>query len=144
MSSHYPDQTFSINACGDDTPEGLHKFHWSAPRPRKLQAQEGSNPTPSCKPAMEIQETRDSFYVLLELPGLNCEEIGIQIVNETLTIQGYRKPKFHIPARAVLDSEFHYGAFERSILIPGPIQKEKVIAEYTDGILTISLAKTKL
>ena len=141
MSSHRSDNAFSVNAYGRDTPQGLHKFHWPVPRPGKSQVSEGWNKSLSCKPAMEIQETRDSFYILLELPGLNCEEVTIQIVNDTLSVQGYRKPKFHIPARAVLDSEFHYGAFERSILIPGPVQKDKVIAEYANGILTISLTK---
>lgn len=143
MSSNRPDQSFSINVCGSGESQSLHKFHWSAPWPRKPQGLKGWEQYLSCKPAMEIQETRDSFYVLLELPGLNCKDISIQIANDNLNIQGYRKPEFHIPARAVLDSDFHYGAFERSIIIPGPIQKEEVIAEYANGILTICLMKKK-
>lgn len=141
MSSYPPNNTFSINVCRREISPRLHKFNRAIPWLSKLQALEGWNKLLSCTPAMEIQETRNYFYVLLELPGLNCEEISIQMIHETLIIQGYRKPKFHIPARAVLDSEFHYGAFERSIVIPGPIQKEEIIAEYGDGILTISLMK---
>lgn len=141
MSSNLPDRSFPINACGIDSPQDVHKFHWSVSLAHQVQPLSQGWKKNLFKPAMEIQETRESFYVLIELPGLACQEISIQMVNNTLSIQGYRKPKFHIPARAVLDSEFHYGAFERRIVIPGPVKKDQVIAEYVNGILAISLMK---
>jgi HSP20 family molecular chaperone IbpA len=141
MISNCQNYSFSINACDMDAPQGLHRFHWSIPLSNQVKTVSEGREKYLFKPTVEIQETGDAFYVLLELPGLDCQEISIQIVHDKLSIQGYRKPKFHIPARAVLDSEFHYGAFERTILIPEPVKHDQVIAEYVNGILTISLMK---
>lgn len=141
MSSNRQDGSFPINACNGDVPQRIHKFHRAFPWSNSDQNITKGWAESLFNPAIEIQETRDSFYVLLEIPGLDCQEISIQMVHDSLSIQGYRKPKFHIPARAVLDSEFHYGAFERTILIPDLVKKDQVVAEYVNGVLTISLMK---
>lgn len=93
------------------------------------------------EPPMELQETQASFYVLLELPGLACQAIAIHLADQNLNVRGFRKPEFHIPARAVLKSELYYGAFERKILIPDSIQPEGSHAEYRNGVLVICLMK---
>ena len=92
-------------------------------------------------PNIEIQETADILYLNLEVPGMESEDFQVQASEAVVFVRGYRALRPTIHPRVTVNSEFRYGGFERVIPLPVRIQKNKVRAEYINGILSIILPK---
>ena len=91
-------------------------------------------------PAVDIYETETEFLVKAELPEVKESEIDIRVKGNTLSIEGERKP--HRP----MGEGYHrvervYGRFQRSFLLPGSVDQERIAATLRDGILKIVLPK---
>ncbi len=82
---------------------------------------------------IDLYEDKDNTYVRAELPGLNRDDINVEMVEDYLTINGSRKMKEG-------DNEQSF-SFSRSINIPEEVQADKVSAAYENGVLTVSLPK---
>jgi HSP20 family protein len=96
---------------------------------------------PSGFPALNAWEDQESFYVEAELPGLALEDLEIFMTDaSTLTIKGERKEP-SVESGTWHRRERAYGAFERSIGLPGPVDAERVEASLKHGVLTIKLPK---
>jgi len=91
------------------------------------------------QPPIDVVETDDAFMVAVELPGMNKEDIKINIHENTLYLNGEKKAVTEDSQR--LRSEFWYGPFRRTINLPGEINREKIMARYENGILQVTLAK---
>jgi HSP20 family protein len=90
-------------------------------------------------PALDVYQDNDQFTVVVDLPGMKKEEIGISFHDGTLTLSGERKQEEIKGERA---ERFH-GQFERNVTFPGKIDSAKVNATYQDGILKVTLPKTE-
>ena len=91
-------------------------------------------------PAVDIYETETEFLVKAEIPDVKESEIDIRVKGNTLNIEGERKP--HRP----MGEGYHrvervYGRFQRSFLLPGSVDQERIAATLKDGILRIVLPK---
>jgi HSP20 family protein len=91
------------------------------------------------RPSVDMIENDDAYLIAFELPGMKKEDINIQVRENTLTISGDRKP--FTEDKNYFRSEFLYGPFNRSVTIPGEINRNKVNAKYQNGILFITLPK---
>jgi HSP20 family protein len=91
-------------------------------------------------PAVDIYENeKQELVIKAELPGMKKEEIDLRLENNTLTIRGERKR-----ATDTRDEQYHrveraYGAFSRSFSLPATVDHGKVGADYSDGVLTITM-----
>ena len=92
-------------------------------------------------PALNVYQDADNLFVTAELPGIDVNDLEINVEGDTLHIKGLRK----LPET---DKEFRYhrqergsGQFSRTIHLPFPVNTEKVGAEMKLGILTITLPK---
>jgi len=94
-------------------------------------------------PAVELNETADTIYLKLELPGVDAKELDIQVTENAVSIQGERKSETKSEDNGTTRSEFHYGSFRRVIPLPARIQNTQVQADYKDGILNLTLPKTE-
>ncbi|MDJ0706209.1 MAG: Hsp20/alpha crystallin family protein [Leptolyngbyaceae cyanobacterium MO_188.B28] len=94
-------------------------------------------------PNIEIQETADTLYLNLEVPGMEIEDFRVQASEAVVFVRGDRALRPTIHPRTTVNSEFRYGGFERVIPLPTQIQKTKVHAEYINGILSIILPKQR-
>ncbi len=92
-------------------------------------------------PAVDIYETKDDVVVKAELPGMNKEDIKINIVDNSLVIEGEKKQEKEIKEENYYRVERRYGAFRRVIDIPVPVKTEGIEATYKDGVLEIKLPK---
>ena len=91
-------------------------------------------------PVVDIFETSNHELVLkAELPGLKREDIDIRVENNTLTLRGERKQEAEVSKENFHRVERSYGAFSRSFSLPPTVDTEKVTANFTDGLLTITL-----
>ncbi|MFE5403038.1 Hsp20/alpha crystallin family protein [Streptomyces sp. NPDC056580] len=96
-----------------------------------------SMPTMSELYTVRIEDcTEDDRYVMrAELPGMAPEDIDVFIADGVLTVQAERTERDVTKNR----SEIRYGAMSRSVSLPAGADEDDVRAEYTDGMLTVSV-----
>lgn len=94
-------------------------------------------------PAAELQETADAIALKLEVPGMEPKDLDVQVTAQAVSISGERKSETKTEQKGMTRSEFRYGRFQRIIPLPARIQNDKVQAEYTNGILNLTLPKAE-
>jgi HSP20 family protein len=77
--------------------------------------------------------------VSAELPGLNEDDINVQVVNDTLVIQGERRDEREENEEGVRRTEIRYGQFYRAIPLPDGAQTDQARAEFQNGVLRITI-----
>jgi HSP20 family protein len=91
-------------------------------------------------PLVDITEDDKEYIIKTELPEVKKEDVKVSVENGLLTIVGERKfekeenKKYHRVERA-------YGRFLRSFVLPEGVDRDKVNAEFRDGVLKVHLAK---
>lgn len=94
-------------------------------------------------PRADVYENDGKVFLDVELPGLDKNDIKVEVKNNTLTISGER-----VSQRATEDSQCNcseriYGKFERSFELSDTVESDKVSAEFKNGILTLTLPKAE-
>ena len=92
-------------------------------------------------PSINVAEYKDELQVVAELPGVSKEDVKLQIHDGELTISGERKAPETSDETEWLRREIAYGSFTRTIQLPESVDAEKVVAEFANGILRITLPK---
>jgi len=94
-------------------------------------------------PAVDVLESKDSYLIRAELPGMKKEDFNLEVKDNTLVLTGERK--FEKPAEGV---EYHRterlsGKFTRSFYLPEKVKQDAINASYRDGILEIHVPKAE-
>lgn len=97
----------------------------------------------SFTPGMNVYETEDAFELTLELPGMRKDNIEISIENNMLNISGERKSTREEDGRIYHRVESRFGTFSRNLPLPNNIDKDKIEANYDNGVLTVNIPKTE-
>ena len=97
--------------------------------------------TTTWSPSVDIFETEGEIVVKAELPGMNREDITLNLEKNLLTLKGERRFE-----KETKDENYHriersYGGFSRAFSIPATVDEEKIRADYKDGVLKIFLPK---
>jgi HSP20 family protein len=95
-------------------------------------------------PAADVVEKDNVYLITMEVPGLSKDDVRIALEKDILTISGEKKleqvegdkERYHIRERK-------YGAFERKFRIPNDVDVNKINAEFTNGVLTMTLEKAE-
>jgi len=95
-------------------------------------------------PAVDVLETEHDVVLKADLPGLEMKDIALSIENGTLTMKGERTFNNEEKGKGFHRLERSYGSFVRYFSLPETIDAEKVQAEYTHGVLTVTLPKKEL
>ena len=94
-------------------------------------------------PALNLWMNEDGAVATAELPGVNVKDLEINVVGETLTLSGQRKPA-ELPKDAVYHrQERGQGKFTRTIDLPFNVDSAKVQATLEKGILSILLPRAE-
>ena len=88
----------------------------------------------------DLYETPEAFKITADLPGMEKDNIRVVVEDNLLTISGKRKEEPKDDAHMVW-SERRSGSFSRSFRLADNIDTAHVSADYTNGILTITLPK---
>ena len=83
---------------------------------------------------VDLYEDKDNAYVRADLPGVNRDDINVEMVDGYLSITAVRKQK-------ASDGSEESVSFSRSITIPEDVHADKVGASYENGVLTVTLPK---
>ena len=92
-------------------------------------------------PAVELQEKSDHLILRAIIPGLDSETLDIQVTNKAIVFSGKTANPQLSEGEKYLFSEFPVGEFRRVIALPEAIINTEVKADYTNGILTLTLPK---
>jgi|694.fasta_scaffold35880_9 HSP20 family protein len=93
-------------------------------------------------PPLDITETEAALQVRMDLPGIEANEIDVQVSGNQLTIAGERKEEKVTKNELVHRVERRVGCFSRSIALPCAVQDDKIEANYQGGVLHVTLPKT--
>lgn len=97
----------------------------------------------SVYPPMNLWEDDDHLYMEAELPGLNLDDLEIYVTGgNQLSIKGERKQP-ELGEGTWHRQERGFGTFSRLIELPANVESENVSAEFTHGVLTITLPKAE-
>ncbi len=94
-------------------------------------------------PKIDIKETKDSYEILADLPGLDKKDIQVSLHDNVLTLKGERRYEEKQEDQDRCYYERSYGHFFRSVQLPDRVDEKKVQAEYKDGVLRIKLVKSE-
>lgn len=108
-----------------------------------LSTRSNGNGAMGFSPAAELSEDGDAYKLQLEVPGMNADDLDIQVTAEAVSISGERKSETKHEEDGFTRSEFRYGSFQRVVPLPGRIDHQNVVADYKDGILHLSLPKAE-
>jgi len=95
----------------------------------------------SSMPAVNIKEDDKEFMLDLAVPGIDKKDLKIDINEDVLTISSETKNESEENKDGYKRKEFSYTSFCRSFQIPENVNREKIEANYKDGILSVSLPK---
>jgi HSP20 family protein len=92
-------------------------------------------------PLAEMEQTENAIHLKVEVPGMNADDLDVQVTKDAVMITGERKSESKSENNGMKRSEFRYGSFSRTIPLPAPIDNNQVKGDYQNGILTLELPK---
>ena len=93
-------------------------------------------------PYADIYETDEALAVVMEMPGVEKQDLDVGLENDVLRVNGridFSKYKDMEPVYA----EYNVGHYARSFALSNTIDQEKISANLEDGVLTLTLPKAK-
>jgi HSP20 family protein len=97
----------------------------------------------SWSPDVDIYETEAEIVIQAELPGLDRRHISLNLDGQVLTLSGNRPMERDNREENYQRIECSYGPFSRSFTLPAGVRGDRARADYTDGVLTIELPRTR-
>ncbi len=88
---------------------------------------------------INIREEDDAYVLSALVPGLQAEDLNIQVLEDVLRIEG----EFKADESNYLVRELPTGSFARTLRLPSPIDADNVDARIADGVLTLTLPKAE-
>jgi len=92
-------------------------------------------------PPCDIEETDSHYLVSMDLPGVNKEELKIDINEDQLRVYGERREEHQKSKRSFTRNERYYGSFERLMALPKNVKAEEIEAHFENGVLQIVIPK---
>jgi HSP20 family protein len=107
-------------------------------RPGGFSGQDGAASLP-----LDISETENEFVVRASLPGVRPDDVQITVQGDTLTIRGESKAEGEKKGEHWHLRERRFGAFQRAMTLPTPVDSDKAQASFEHGVLTLTLPKSE-
>ena len=99
------------------------------------------SPEVGWQPAVDIYEEVERFLVTVEAPGIDPEKVEVRVEDNHLTLRGSRELEFEDRKENYHRLERDYGIFTRTFSLPTTVEAEKIVAEYKQGLLRITIPK---
>jgi HSP20 family protein len=92
-------------------------------------------------PLVDFYEKDDNYVIKAELPGMNKEDIAIDVKDRLLTLSGERSFDNEVKDDHYHRRERSHGKFHRIFALPVEVEADKISATFQDGVLTIEIPK---
>ncbi|MCX7785612.1 MAG: Hsp20/alpha crystallin family protein [candidate division WOR-3 bacterium] len=94
------------------------------------------------EPPVDILETDDTIYFVMEVPGVTQNDLNIAVGPSTIIVQGIKRPPDFLPAGASFyNLEIAYGNFRKRVLLPCRIETQPVRVALKNGLLMMQFRK---
>lgn len=94
----------------------------------------------SWSPTCDVDETESHYLMTFDLPGVNKNDVKIELRDNQLIVSGERKQERKEGKRV---QERFYGSFQRVFTLPSHVDPEKIEASYEDGVLYLAVPKAE-
>jgi HSP20 family protein len=92
-------------------------------------------------PAIDLVETDEHFVLKVDLPGLEKDDVEIEVKDGLLTVSGERKAEHQESKDGYHRIERAYGSFSRSLTLPQGVDADQVQADFNQGVLEVRVPK---
>ncbi|KAF8651056.1 hypothetical protein AX16_004919 [Volvariella volvacea WC 439] len=98
----------------------------------------------SLRPRMDLHEDKEKNVVTatFEFPGLNKEDVQIDVHNGRLTVSGESKISSEREEKGYAVRERRYGKFSRTLQLPEGVKDSEIHAAMENGVLTVTFPRT--
>jgi HSP20 family protein len=90
-------------------------------------------------PAIDVFHKDGALKVHAELPGMKRENVEITVEGDVLTISGEKSETTEVNEKDFFRRERSFGRFSRRIALPSGAQKDKITAQFKDGVLEVDV-----
>ena len=115
-------------------------FEEAADRRARPDEQEGEIERADWIPAADVYEDEREYLLALDLPGIDRDQLDVNLDDGRLVIRGDRAPVEGLHARR---TERPHGRFVRSFSLPDAVDRQRITADYKDGVLLLHLPKRR-
>jgi len=125
-----------IDRVFDDVFRGFPFVAGSSGRPLSSLA-----PSVWLKPTMDIAASDKEYTLTVELPGIDENDIQLELEGDTLKIKGEKKQEKEEKEKDFYRVERSYGSFQRTLTLPEDADQAGIEAKFSKGVLTVSLPR---
>ncbi len=93
------------------------------------------------EPALDLEDYGDHYKVVVELPGLNKDQIEVKVDKNSLEIRAEKKTQQEQKEKNFFNREQSYSTYQRTLNFPAEILSDKVESRMKNGILEITAPK---
>lgn len=93
------------------------------------------------KPSVDIAATEKDYTITVEVPGVDEDDIKLELVDNVLTIRGEKRQSSESTDRDYYSVERAYGMFQRVLTLPEDVEIDRIDAQFRNGVLTISMPR---
>lgn len=90
-------------------------------------------------PRVDVIQREGQVVIRADLPGLNKDDIKVEVTDDVITIEGERKHEKKEEREGYCYSECSYGSFYRAIPLPEGAEAAKAAAEFNNGVLEVTV-----
>jgi len=94
------------------------------------------------EPAVEVSETDEDVVVRAQVPGIQKDQLEVEITADGLTLKGEVKEEKEEKKKNYHHREIRYGAFLRTVPFPTAVDSDKATATLKDGVLQVTIPKS--
>jgi HSP20 family molecular chaperone IbpA len=106
------------------------------------QRQESTIPARVFVPTADIYESQDALTVILEMPGVERDNVDVRVEEGMLNIEGRLDPVKY-QGLLPLYTEYNIGHYARGFRLSSKIDQSKITADLNDGVLCLTLPKAE-
>lgn len=105
----------------------------------QLSTGQGDGGTAAWAPNVEVREQNGSYVVRADLPGINPDDVRVEVTDDGLLIEGERKREHEEKQGGIRRTEVQYGYFARVIPLPDGANVQQANARFDNGVLEITV-----
>jgi HSP20 family protein len=94
-------------------------------------------------PQLDLYEDANTFVLEADLPGVREKDVSVTVEDDNLVLQGKRSFERVCNEEDFYCHERRSGEFVRRLRLPTSVNQEKIHADFRDGVLRVTLPKTK-
>lgn len=92
---------------------------------------------------VDVKSDGDAFMISAIVPGIEADEIDVEILNKTVSIRGKFNERYVDEENKVLVSELPFGQFSRVLTLPTKLEPSEAVANLKDGVFTLRVPKAE-